>query len=30
MVAAPFNDLRLHVLDETHGHLPEGPGEHLD
>lgn len=30
MVAAPLKDLRLHVLDETYGHLPEGPGEHLD
>ena len=29
MVAAPSKDLRLHVLDETYGHLPEGPGESL-
>ncbi len=30
MAVAPLKDLRLHVLDETYGHLPEGPSERRD
>jgi hypothetical protein len=26
MLASPSREIRLHVLDETHGHLPPGPG----
>jgi len=27
MVASPSKDLRLHILDETYGHLPAGFGD---
>jgi hypothetical protein len=27
ILASGSDHVRLHVLDETHGHLPPGPGE---